>query len=337
MTWLPRAFFQPIRGTAPRYGTAILFAGVGAGVRFLVDRMLPPGFPFVTFFPVVIFSTFLAGRGPGIFCAILSGLAAWYWFIPPFHSFGTNGPVVVAMVFYTLVVAVDVALIDGLLRRQRQLVESQQQLAEMADHQTLLFKELQHRVANNLASIASMLRLQRRRIERDPASALAVVDSADARIELMGRVHRQLYDPAARLLALPQQIDHVVRQAQDVAGARHVEVIVDAVDARISVDRMMTLMLLITEVLTNSIKHAFADGQAGIVRLTLARIGDDRLRLALSDNGIGLPDAHTDATGRPRGLGTTIIRGFAAQLNGTLKVDGTSGVTTIVEFPEDRP
>ncbi len=335
MTRLPRAFFQPIRGTWPRYGTAVLLAGLGAAVRFLADGMLPPGFPFLTFFPVVIISTFLAGRGPGIVCAVLSGLAAWYWFIPPFHSFHADGPVVTAMVFYVLVVAVDIALIDGLLARQRQLVENQRLLADMAAHQTLLFKELQHRVANNLASISSMLRLQRRRIERDPASALAVVDSADARIDLMGRVHRQLYDPAARQLALPEQIGHIVRQTQDVAAASHVEVIVDAVDARIAVDRMMTLMLLVTEVLTNSIKHAFDDGQDGEVRLKLERTEANRLRLTISDNGRGMPKTAPETSDRARGLGTTIIRGFAAQLNGSVKVVGDNGVTTVVEFPED--
>lgn len=337
MTWMPRAIFQPIRGIVPRYGAAILFTGLATVARFLADAILPPGFPFLTFFPVVIFCTFLAGRGPGIVCAVLSGLAAWFWFIPPINSFYTDGPVLTALLFYALVVAVDIALIDGLLQRQLQLVESQKKLAEMADHQTLLFKELQHRVANNLASISSMLRLQRRRIERDPASALIVVDSADARIDLMGRVHRQLYDPAARDLALPEQFHHVVKQAQDVAGASHVQVIVNAIDARISVDRMMTLMLLVTEVLTNSIKHAFEAGQAGEVRLTLERVKDETLRLTISDNGKGMAEQPVSATNRPIGLGTTIIKGFAAQLGGTLKVDGSNGVRTVVDFPEERP
>lgn len=339
MTWLQRAFLQPIRGTLPRYGTAILFAGLGAGARFLVDAMLPSGFPFLTFFPVVILCTFLAGRGPGVVCAMLSGLAAWFWFIPPLGSFDTNGRVLTALLFYAVVVAVDIALIDGLLQRQQKLVESQRKLGEMAEHQTLLFKELQHRVANNLASIASMLRLQRRRIERDPSSALAVVDSANARIELMGRVHRQLYDPAARDLSLPDQFRHVIQQAQDVAGASHVQVTVDAIDARISVDRMMTLMLLVTEVLTNSIKHAFAPGQPGEVRLALERTALQTLRLTIADNGCGMAEAPAPetGTGRPLGLGTTIIKGFAAQLNGTLQVDGRHGVTTVVEFPEESP
>lgn len=335
MNSLPRAIFRPIRGIVPRYGAAILLAGLATIVRSASDSILPPGFPFLTFFPVVILSTFIAGRGPGVLCAVLSGLAAWYWFIPPFNSFHADRPVLTALTFYAFVVAVDIALIDGLLRRQQQLVDNQRQLADMADHQTLLFKELQHRVANNLASISSMLRLQRRRIEREPGSALALVDSANARIELMGRVHRQLYDPAARQTPLADQIEQVVRQAQDVSGATHVAVTVQAVNARIAVDRMMTLMLLVTEVLTNSIKHGFGENQPGKVHLELTRIDEGRLRLSVADNGCGISEAAPIRPAGSRGLGTTIIRGFASQLNGTLHVDGSNGVTTVVEFPED--
>ena len=122
------------------------------------------------------------------------------------------------------------------------------------------------------------------------------------------------------------------------AGASHIQVIVNAVDARISIDRMMTLMLLVTEVLTNSIKHAFTADHPGEVRLTLERISAENLRLTIADNGCGMAgQPPTTTTNRPLGLGTTIIKGFAAQLSGTLKVDGSNGVTTVVEFPEERP
>lgn len=340
MTWMPRVLFQPIRGTLPRFATAIGLAAAGAGLRLAVDHMLPPGFPFLTFFPAVILSAFLAGRLPGIVCAVLSGLAAWYWFMPPFNSFHANGPVVAALLFYAVVVTVDIALIDGLLHRQARLVENQRQLADMADYQALLFKELQHRVANNLASVASMLHIQRRQIARDPSVALDVIDSATARIELMGRVHRQLYDPAARETPLPQQITRVVQQAQDVTASGHVQVVVNAVDARIDVDRMMTLMLLVTEVLTNSIKHAFDAGRTlsgtpGEVRITLDRCAEHRLRLTMSDNGRGMAMPEPSAQSPNRGLGSAIMRGFVSQLGGTLAVESNAaGVTTVVEFPE---
>lgn len=329
-----RNFFQPVRSRPAGFSLAVALAVFATALRFAADSMLPPGFPFLTFFPAVIITTFLAGRGPGALCAVISLLASWYFFIPPLWSFGVSAQVITALLFFAGVVVVDVLLIDGLQKRQERLVESQLQLAAMADQQTLLFKELQHRVANNLASVSSMLRLQRRQIERAPETALDVLESADQRIELMGRVHRQLYDPAASGLPLPEQIENVVAQAKDVAEASHVAVVVNAVDARLAIDRMMTLMLLVTEVLNNSIKHAFADGTSGEVRLTLERIAEGRLRLTIADNGRGISPEPTVPTPRYKGLGTTIIRGFASQLGGTIAVDGSNGVTTVVEFPE---
>ncbi|OZA19760.1 MAG: hypothetical protein B7X90_07860 [Novosphingobium sp. 17-62-19] len=330
-----RALFRPVRGRLAAYSLAVLFAVLAIAVRFAADHLLPPGFPFLTFFPAVIIAAFIGGRGPGALCAAISFFASWFYFIPPFESFELSVPVATALLFFSAVVVVDIWLIDGLQQRQARLEENQDQLAAMADQQTLLFKELQHRVANNLASVSSMLRLQRRQIERDPASAMRILESADTRIELMGRVHRQLYDPAARELALPEQIESVVRHAQDVAAASHVTIEVNAVDARIAVDRMMTLMLLVTEVLNNSIKHAFAEGQPGEVRLTLERRGSSRLRLTIADNGRGFYPASGNEAPRHRGLGTTIIKGFVAQLGGEVTTDSSNGVTTVVEFPED--
>ncbi len=330
-----RKLFRPVQGRLTAYLLAVGFAVAATFIRHAVDHLLPPGFPFLTFFPAVIIAAFLGGRGPGAVCGVISLLASWYYFIPPFNSLDLNAPVATALLFFTTVVVVDVLLIDGLQQRQARLEESQSKLAAMAEQQTLLFKELQHRVANNLASVSSMLRLQRRQIERDPASAARLLESADNRIELMGRVHRQLYDPAAGDLGLPDQIRNVVNQAQQVADASHVTIVVNAIDARMAVDRMMTLMLLVTEVINNSLKHAFEQGTPGHVRLTLDRIGIGRLRLTIADNGKGLDPAHANETPRHRGLGTTIIRGFVSQLHGELTIDGSNGVTTIVEFPED--
>ncbi len=326
-------FIQPLRSASARYACAIGLFGLAFGIRWVADHMFPPGFPFLTFFPAVIAATFLGGRGPGFLCGLLSGLAAWYFFIPPVGTFAINGQVAVALLFYTFVVVVDVLLIDGLTQRQRKLVESQARLQQMAEHQTLLFKELQHRVANNLASIASMLRLQRRRIERDPLSALDVIDRADERIELMGRVHRQLYDPASLELPVAEQIARAVEQARLVGAATHVPVSVDVADVRLEISRLMTLVLLITELLTNSFKHAFADQSAPAVHVSLERRDGGMLRLIVTDNGKGSDPAQSDAA-PSRGLGTTIIRGFVAQLGGTMDVDGKNGMTTVVDFPE---
>ena len=350
MTLMPRPRLWSIRGLqscspAVRHGVAVALFCAAFGIRWTADALFPPGFPFLTFFPAVIVATFVAGRGPGIVCAVLSGLAAWYFFVPPLLSFAINTQVATAMLFYSGVVAVDIFLIDGLTRRQRQLEENETRLAEMAAHQALLFKELQHRVANNLASVASMLRLQRRQIERDPALALPLIDRADQRIEMMGRVHRQLYDPAAQSKPIREILAHAVDLAREMADADAVDVRVIADDVRLDVGRLLPLVLLLTELLANSFKHAFAPGERGRIDVRLEQAENDLLCLTVADNGKGLPASDTQPAiaGLPRsrrGLGTAIIAGLVAQLGGTHRVrsgaqnpGSARGVTTVVAFP----
>lgn len=347
---MPRPRIWSIRGLqscspAVRHGVGLVLFLAALAIRWAADALFPPGFPFLTFFPAVIIATFVAGRGPGIVCAVLSGLAAWYFFVPPGFSFIVTPQVATAMLFYGGVVAVDIFLIDGLTRRQSQLEENEARLAEMAAHQALLFKELQHRVANNLASVASMLRLQRRQIERDPALALPLIDRADQRIEMMGRVHRQLYDPAAQSRPIREILSHAVDLAREMAEADTVDVRVIADDVRLEVGRLLPLVLLLTELLANSFKHAFAPGEHGRIDVRLERAENEMLCLTVADNGKGLPapDAQSAAAGQPRarrGLGTAIIAGLVAQLGGTHRVrsgaqnpDSARGVTTVVVFP----
>ncbi len=65
------------------YGFALIAFLLALVLRWMADHALPPGFPFLTFFPAVILTTFFAGLWPGILVAVLSTLAAWYFFVPP--------------------------------------------------------------------------------------------------------------------------------------------------------------------------------------------------------------------------------------------------------------
>jgi K+-sensing histidine kinase KdpD len=68
------------------YSFALLSSFFASVLRYWFDPVLPSGFPFLTFFPAIIVTAFVAGVGPGIVCAVLSGLVAWYLFIPPANS-----------------------------------------------------------------------------------------------------------------------------------------------------------------------------------------------------------------------------------------------------------
>jgi len=171
-------------------------------LRFATDHQLPVGFPYLTFFPAVILTTFFAGFWPGVVCALLSGLSAWYWFIPPPGEFSLSPSVVVALLFYVGIVGVDILLIQGmhravaslraergrtqaLLVRQQALLDDQQARVRQ---QHVLQRELSHRMKNTLAMVQAVVS-QSLRNSTDTRDA---ADKASARIQALARTQDTL-------------------------------------------------------------------------------------------------------------------------------------------------
>lgn len=138
LPWIDRVLIADFGPVTRLAGTLAIFAAAWIA-RVLVDPLLPPGFPYVTFFPAVILTGFLFGLRAGMLSAGLCGLVAWYYFISPGRSFTLAGAEV-ALGLYVFVVATDLALIHGMrvanraLRAQRQtsldLAAAKEQQAE---------------------------------------------------------------------------------------------------------------------------------------------------------------------------------------------------------------
>lgn len=312
----------------PGYCAAILAAFVALAVRHSLDGVLPPGFPYLTFFPAVILTAFVAGLGPGVLCAVLSGGAAWYFYLDPVNSFHVTPPTLLAILFFVFVAGIDIALVHVTQVGGRRLRDKRALTARLYADQKTIFAELQHRVANNLAFVSSLLQLERRRVADNPAEAVAVIDEAAARIATVGRIHRRLYDPAAVDRPIGRHLQDVCDELLTSSGAATLRCQVDAADVRISLDRLVPLSLLVTELVTNCIKHAFPDRDAGIVAVTLQPEAPGRLSLTVRDDGVGMIEKPGDT-----GLGTRIVRGLAAQLDGTLTMRRDNGTVARVDFP----
>jgi two-component sensor histidine kinase len=303
-------------------------------LRLSLGGTLPPGFPFLTFFPAVIVTAFVAGTRPAVLCAVLSGVAAWFHFIPPFNSFKLDGSTALALGFYVFIVTVDIVLLHFMTAATDRLRAERSVTAGLYEQQQTMFQELQHRVANNMTFVASLLHLQKRRVRDEPGTAADAFDEATRRIEIMSRVHRRLYDPASVERPIGQYFRELCSDLLETTGARNIVCLVDMPATRLDIAKLMTLSLLVTEVVTNSLKHAFTEEQAGTISLDLQRLDPDRLALTIRDNGCGLsePTDVTQAILTGRGLGTRIVQGFAAQLGGELEVSGDNGMTTRVVF-----
>jgi PAS domain S-box-containing protein len=101
-------------------------------LRFAIDRSLPPGLPFLTFFPAVVLVTYCLGARAGIICATLSGLVAWYFFIPPFDTFVINPSIAIALGFYVFVVGLEIGLFHAVQRRAAKVQDAHAEIAKVS-------------------------------------------------------------------------------------------------------------------------------------------------------------------------------------------------------------
>lgn len=300
-------------------------------LRFSLNRTLPPGYPFLTFFPVVILTTFLGGLRPGIVCAIASGAAAWYWFIAPHASLAAFEPAVVAFAWYMVIVVVTVVIVHVMNVSLERLRREQALTAALYDEQRVMFQELQHRVANNLAFIASLLTLYKRKAGSNPAAAAAALDEARSRVGIIARIHRHLYDPAAVNLPVQRHLEELCTDLLDVTGAHGIICDVDSSDIRLDIGTLLTLSLIVTKVVTNSLKYAFGEGKEGSIAIRLERLERKRLVLTIRDNGRGYPVDFKPVTNNS--LGGRIVHGLVMQLQGDIDYSTDGGAVVRLTFP----
>lgn len=318
---------RPALGLAVAAGSAVL----ALMVRLLLAQVFPPGFPFLTFFPAILVTSYLAGRGPGIACALLSLVLAWYFLFDPIGSFAAKPGAIVALIFFAIVAAVDIILIDQMQQALDRLRAERRLTAKLYEQQRGLFEELQHRVANNMAFISGLLRLQKRHIAAEPARAAEAFDEAVARIDIMGRIHRRLYDPAAANQALQAHLQDMCDELLRATGKECVRCRVDVPALELPLERLLPLSLLVAEVVTNSLKHGFTGRDDGNIRVDLEIAGDGSRILAIRNDGVGLPAGHDPA--RSTGLGMRIVQGLAAQLGGSISMASEGGTVTRISLP----
>jgi two-component sensor histidine kinase len=217
--------------------------------------------------------------------------------------------------------------------RTAELVEANARLTGALAQRDLLLREVYHRVKNNLQTVDGLIVMQARQLG-DPQARKGLLDLR-SRIFALGLVHQQLmgsddlqtFDFAPFLRELSENI------VEGGAG-REVTLSVDASPLTVGLDFAIPLGLLVTELVTNSLKHAFPDGK-GNIDVLLQRYDDATVGLVVADNGGG--DKIEQADGARPALGTSIIRGLVAQLKGTMVVRHDNGTRSEIRVPAPAP
>lgn len=312
---------------------AVLAAVLATVVRWLIGDHLPPGFPFLTYFPLVILTAFTLGTRAGICTALLSGLASWYFFLPAEGSFTLSQDSLIALCFYAFITATEIALVHWMQRSNRLLVIEREANARLAETRELLFRELQHRVSNNLQMVAALLTVQRRQVTDE--SARTALDEAARRLQTVGKISRQLYDPSGSGQALGTFLDQLARDVIETTTHRPVAHRVSSCsDARIGPEAAIPLALVVAESIANAIEHGFAEEQQDRrLEIRLNEAAPQRLAVEVEDNGTGLPAGFNLQSSTSLGLRISTM--LATQLGGTFTLHraASGGAIARLELP----
>jgi two-component sensor histidine kinase len=216
------------------------------------------------------------------------------------------------------------AFVDRIEQQQREVQAREERLRRLLEDKNVLMRELHHRVKNNLQVIASLLSLQSQSV-RDPDDA-ALFQRSSERVISMALVHEQLQEGNdVSVIPVREYLKDLIGHVQRAHADESIDVLVDCDDARLEISRAVPCGLIVNELVTNAMEHAFPNGQGGTVRVTF-RAGGGRYDLEVSDTGIGKP---RDIEGS---LGTTLVSALASQLNASLEVVTHPGTTVTLSF-----
>ncbi|MGE5315130.1 MAG: sensor histidine kinase [Acidobacteriota bacterium] len=203
--------------------------------------------------------------------------------------------------------------------------------AALQEKETLL-KEIHHRVKNNMQVISSMLHLQAESIS-DPELARFFIESQN-RVKTMAMIHEKLYQ--SKDLARINFGDYLRTLMISLVrsyGMGNVRPVIEAEEILLGVNVAIPCGLIVNELVSNTLKHAFPAGMTGSIRVRLAQAPAGALVLSVSDDGVGLPEEMDPATADT--LGLKLVGILVQQLSGTMSVQRGRGTTFTITFPQE--
>lgn len=229
-----------------------------------------------------------------------------------------------------LLTAVDQAV--ELIQLNRAKARAEQDVREAKDRAEILLGEVNHRVANSLAMVSSLVGLQANAIDNEEARS--ALSETQARIQAIAGVHRHLYTTDdVRSVNLRDYLQSLAAELETTMQAKEtaLRIRLDVQDVSIPTEKAASVGVIVTELVTNALKYAYADGEAGEIRIGLSRSESQDIGLVVEDDGVGW-----DGTGKAKGtgLGSRIVKAMAASLGATVSyANKTPGTKVGVQFP----
>jgi PAS domain S-box-containing protein len=211
--------------------------------------------------------------------------------------------------------------------------QAEEQIKASLQEKEVLLREIHHRVKNNLQIISSLLNLQSQHVE--DLKALEMFKESRLRVRSMAMVHEKLYrskdlsrvDFREYVHSLSYHLFQMYGVASDT-----VALTIDIEDVLLDINTAIPCGLLVSELISNALKHAFPQGRKGEVTVSMKPIENGDIALEVSDNGVGLEDdldlKNTES------FGLQLVDMLTEQLQGTISIDRNGGTTFALRFKE---
>jgi len=212
------------------------------------------------------------------------------------------------------------------LNKSKQKISELEKKAAKCKENELLLRELHHRVRNNMQIISSLLRIQARKIK--DKKTIDMLKVCQDRIRSMALIHERFCrsDDLVKIELAPFIQDlavHLFRSHG--ADSRAIKLITEMTDVQLDIDRAIPFALIANELLTNSLKHAFAKKKYGEIQIDLHPIAQEKFEFVVSDNGVGIPE-ETDLR-NVDSFGLKMVNELVDQMNGNIELVREKGTT----------
>jgi len=218
-------------------------------------------------------------------------------------------------------------LMYRMFRQKEEIQQKNGIISKALAEKEVLLKEIHHRVKNNLHFISALLGLQTDHVS-DQVALNALQDGQD-RVQSMALIHQDLYQHDD--LTSVNVKDYFVKLTEGLFDSYNIHtddisLQLFVADLALDVDTVVPIGLIVNELVSNCLKYAFSSGEKGVISVSLQEI-DNRLRLSVSDNGVGVTPDIIDNLGDS--LGYKLIQALSSQLNGSYHIDGEHGGTIV--------
>ncbi len=220
----------------------------------------------------------------------------------------------------------------GIITDISNIKDAKDKIKASLNEKELLLKEIHHRVKNNMQIISSLLSLQRRYTEDE--EAMKVLMESQNRVKTMAMIHENLYQSTN--FTHIQFDDYIERLVNDMFYSYNIktdqiELSLDIQKVQLNIETAVPCGLIISELVSNSLKYAFPNGRKGKIHISLKQI-DDNYELVIGENGTGFPEyldfKDTDS------LGLQLVNSLVGQLDGEITLDTSCGTEFVIIFKE---